>query len=236
MSTCDYCWVLCDDDHFDFSQIEDVVEILKKGEAELILVGGHNESYRHGGTFATPSKLIAFGYPYFKYSSFIPANIIKVSAFKQNSLISGYNNVVNGYPHMPFMQYLFSSDIPVYISKSRIVTAGSGNRFYKSTTWFMWWMNTADHFKCKKDRKLFFMNHFPDGLGRKENILIARAAMTGNRNYLEIKSFLIRTLPFHVIMLHLFIFYNYLNDIASRIRVGKLWGVCLYYKNKLKGL
>lgn len=231
----DYCWVLADDDDFDFSFTQDVKDALIQSNYKLIHVGGHDDNRRTGGSVFNINDLISKGYPFFKYGSFIPSNIIKKDFFLRGYLVAGYNNIANSYPHMPFLQGLYLNNDKIYVSRNRIVTPGDLVSSYDSTSWFLWWMRTADLFKLKRDRRLFFNDHFVDGFGSKEKILMAKAAMSGFRSYLEIKSFILRTLSLHLILVvDIFIIYNYFAALSNRIREGKLWGIILYYRNKLK--
>jgi glycosyltransferase involved in cell wall biosynthesis len=234
-SRSEYCWVLCDDDTYDFSQTEDVFQKIEEGRVDLIHVGAHNEPWIHGGVEDSPSNLLKMGYHYFKYGSFIPCNIIKTEVFTKKYLIAGYNNVINAYPHMPFLQGLYAQHKSVYIAKNRIVVAGTGPRFYDPYTWLIWWMRTADTANRTVDKRRVFLNQFTGGLDFADRLLIASASMGDLKSYFEIKSFLLRSsLSYTFLTLEVYILVVMINKAFSGLMASKLWGVILYYKNKFR--
>jgi glycosyltransferase involved in cell wall biosynthesis len=161
LSQSKYTWVLCDDDVINAADVDDVLKILHEENFDLIHVGAHPE--RERVIFALkeiPRKLIEKGYRYFTYSSFIPCNIFKTELFQKQFLISGYNNVTNAYPHMPYLFDVFLKDKLIYISKRQIVTARTEGQCYNQTEWLEWWINTSKLLKDKQDVRLAFFDQF----------------------------------------------------------------------------
>lgn len=146
-----YTWVLCDDDKYDFSYCEDVIDAIINEEYNLIHMGAHEEYWKFCGISATPRDLVSRGYPYFKYSSFLPCNILRTEFFYK-SIIKAYSNIVNWYPHMPCLIELYETDELVYIAKNRIVTAVIGNQDYFGTIYLEKWFNCAHLLNKRKDK------------------------------------------------------------------------------------
>lgn len=158
-----YTWVLCDDDVLDFSHLDDIDQVLEEGEVDLLQVGGHPmKPWVEGGKYDTIKSLFSRGYPYFKYASFLPANIFKTETFQTTSLIAGYANVVNAYPHMPYLLGLYEKDSKIYLSKNRLVTARMAGQSYNDITWYRWWVRTCELLHEKDDVRNAFFDQWRD--------------------------------------------------------------------------
>lgn len=164
-----YTWVLCDDDKIDAPRMDDVLQVISEGEVELIHVGAHpQDRWSFGGKFNNPKQLLAGGYPYFKFSSFIPCNIFRTDAFVK-SIIAAYENVVNAYPHMPFLFNIYLTDKLVYISNKQLVIAQPSDSGYNAKTWYKWWMKTCELLADKKDVRLAYLDQWKnDGHAEEE--------------------------------------------------------------------
>lgn len=178
----EYVWVLADDDDYDFSQFDDVAERLEIGDVDLIHVGAHDdgENWNCGGKIYKIQDLFAQGYHYFKYSSFMPCNIIRKSAF-ETFFFQGYENIVNHYAHMPFIQGIYMQNSLIYVAKNHIVHAVIGAQTYMDK-WFTFWGNTcllmddfdgfmaclSDHVSISPNLSLttkrFFLAFFKEGM------------------------------------------------------------------------
>lgn len=151
-----YTWVLCDDDNYDFSDCSDVIDAILNERYDLIHMGAHSEYWKYGAIAATPKELIAMGYPYFKYCSFLPCNLFRTQRF-YNSIISAYNNIHNLYPHLPFLiDFLTNNDL-IYVAKNRIVTAVIGAQVYSGKEILEKWFNCSKLLSDRKYRLLFFL-------------------------------------------------------------------------------
>ncbi len=155
----DYIWVLADDDEYDFSSCEDIINTINEGEVELIHVGAHPDTEWNWGCTSSPKELVKMGYPYFRNSSFLPCNIFKRSAFIPY-IQAGYRNIPNMYPHMPYLLSIYSENKPVYISSRRIVKAVIGNQDYSYKNFVHGWVNTSYLLKSQKDISLCLFQQF----------------------------------------------------------------------------
>lgn len=152
-----YTWVLCDDDKYDFSDCEDVVDAIIEEKYNLIHMGAHEEFWNFGSIANTPKELVAAGYPYFKYCSFLPCNLFRTDLFYK-SIIQAYSNIYNWYPHIPFLIEIYQRNEKIYIAKKRIVTAMIGNQEYSRILLFTNWFNTSIYLNKKKEKLIFNLN------------------------------------------------------------------------------
>jgi len=158
--TAQYVWIIGDDDEYDFSYIDDIFNVMKEGNIGLIHVGAHTDTpWTHGGQTITPRYAINSGYNFFKFTSFIGCNIIRRDYIEKH-IISGYNNLVAGYPHMPCLLSFFENDCPIYISQNHITKALIGNQSYNNDRLIKWWSDTCKLLKSKNDQKLCFFDQF----------------------------------------------------------------------------
>lgn len=157
-----YTWILCDDDKIEAVAFDDVMDVIQEGKIDLIHVGAHaQKEWPFGGRFFTPRELLKNKYPYFKFSSFIPCNIFKTNAFTK-FMLPGYGNIVNAYPHMPFLFDLYKTDGKVYVAKNPIIVAQPSDSGYTHTQWFSWWMKTCELLGNKEDVRLAYLDQYKD--------------------------------------------------------------------------
>lgn len=118
----EYMWILSDDDTYDFSSFDDVEEEIFKANVNIIQVGAHNDRTWDWGICDTPKALQKLGYPFFKYSSFLPCTIFKYDFFVRY-IKDAYDYIHYRYPHLPSIVSAYNNNLPIYVSKCRIVTA-----------------------------------------------------------------------------------------------------------------
>lgn len=159
----DYIWIVCDDDDYDFSFCDDIIDCIVNDKVDIINIGAHIEDeWRFGGQLKSVKGFVNAGYPFFKAASFVPNNLFRVSKFVPY-IIAGYKNVINMYPHMPYLLSNYSQDNLLYISRNRIVTAGIGAQDYNSKDWAQGWLNTSHLLKKKSDIKQCFFEQWRTG-------------------------------------------------------------------------
>lgn len=161
--TTKYIWVLHDDDYFDFTQCDDVIDNLIYKDLDLIQIGSFPNMKRPcNGDIINVRDVLQKGYNYFVLSSFMPSNIIKISAFMPY-LYEGYKNICNEYSHMPFLISLFNENKSIYISSNPIVLATVGTQSYSNANAAEWWIGSSKYLKYRKDKQLFFQAKLPAG-------------------------------------------------------------------------
>ena len=166
-----YTWILADDDEYDFSDCDDLIEAIITEKAELIHVGAHTDvPWNLGGNLDTPRNLVNKGYPFFRFSSFLPCNVFRTEAFYPY-IIQGYDNIINFYPHMPFLISFYELDKYIYITKNRIVKAVIIRylSYHKNILREInvGWFNTVLLLKNKKERKMVFKEQLGNSITKK---------------------------------------------------------------------
>jgi glycosyltransferase involved in cell wall biosynthesis len=156
-----YTWILADDDEYDFSDCNDLLDIIFSDKVDLIHVGAHIDvPWSFGGSLDVPRNLLKKGYSFFRFSSFIPCNIFKTTSFYQY-IIDGYKNIINMYPHMPFLISYYTKNKQLYISKKQIVRGASLSKEnnYLIEDMVVGLINTSEYLPERKD-KIIFLNDF----------------------------------------------------------------------------
>ena len=148
----EYLWILADDDIYDFSFFDDVEKKIIEGQMNIIHVGAHNDGEWNWGICDTPKSLEKMGYAYFRYSSFLPCTIYKFSYFIKY-IKDAYNFIHYMYPHLPSLVDAYDKDVPVYVSKKRIVTAAIGRQRYDYYVCFRGFIVSSLYLKEKKSKR-----------------------------------------------------------------------------------
>jgi glycosyltransferase involved in cell wall biosynthesis len=157
LSTSEYTWVICDDDIYDFSYFADVKNVIDEGVIDLIHVGGHDEHRVFSEVKMNVNELIVKGYPFFKFSSFLPTTIFKTKRFQQ-LIIQALKN--DGYPHMVCVIDVYKNNEQIYISRNKLITpANLENASYNHENWFMFWIQTSKLLINVRDVRVFFFSH-----------------------------------------------------------------------------
>lgn len=160
-----YTWILGDDDQYNLKNFNlEFLYFLKEIDLKLIHVGAHDDPWHFGGRLDTPENLIIQGYPYFKYSSFIGCNIFDTQLFIRDFLLNGYNNIINSYPHMPYLFDIYKGNEVIFVSKEKFVNAIWKHQNYSHDEWMTWWFCNALTYTQNKDKRLVFLNHFNNEL------------------------------------------------------------------------
>ena len=156
----DYIWIVCDDDFYDFTYCDDVIDCVVNERVDLINMGAHSDFvWDKGGQLTGSKKLYVDGYSFFKSSSFVPNNLFKKDAFLP-FIIDAYKNITNMYPHMPFLLSFYELDKSIYIAKHRIVSAGIGEQQYARNSWLQGWLNTSRLLRKKVDQRNCFFDQW----------------------------------------------------------------------------
>ncbi len=154
----EYMWLLADDDTFDFSSFSDVELAIGSENFDIIQLGAHNDCSWNWGYEDTPKSLISKGYKYFLYSSFLPGTIFRYKYFIQY-MKDAYFFLHYSYPHMPCLIYAYKNDIPIYLSKYRIVTALIGNQSYDLFIPFVGFVMLSNMLESKKEKRMMIYSN-----------------------------------------------------------------------------
>lgn len=153
----EYSWIITDDDHYDFSQIEDVVAKIESGSVDLISVGIEGHTLPEGFEGAVES--FAQRHPFFLGHSLVPALIFRTSLFTPDCLRKGYDNCYTMFPHFPFLASLVRADRTIYVSQRKLITAGV-NYGYSTFAYLRGWMQSSASIPDRKVSRIALNNVF----------------------------------------------------------------------------
>ncbi|MEI6207223.1 MAG: glycosyltransferase family 2 protein [Desulfuromonadales bacterium] len=124
LSTLRYTWIICDDDHYDFSDCNDVLNAITEEKCDLIWVSDqHLESWEKG-LETTSYELLKRGARYYPALSFIPAVIFRTTLFDSDCLVGGYHNMDNLYPLFHFIHRSVCRNFSIYVARNPMVIRG----------------------------------------------------------------------------------------------------------------
>lgn len=163
LSESEYTWIICDDDNFNFTYCNDVVEVINHGVSDLLVVGFNSLlDWNKGGKTYKISELLEENFPIFILSSFLPAIIFKTNDYKNHVSIC-YNNVNNALPQMIYYFSKFNDpNTKLYFSKSKIVNHSNlATDVFKLEKLLKWWINTCvqNPNKTFREKALFTFMH-----------------------------------------------------------------------------
>jgi len=176
-----YTWILCDDDDYDFSDCDDLLESIESEKFDIIMTFSHDFKNSEGKTInellkeeklednnldsyhdTTSKKLFEIiGQYYFLIFSFVPTSIFKTELYDSECLIKGYDNVHNLYPHFKFITKSIENDFSIYKTKKDIIIAGDElSDSYTLLFWLQAWVDSSLMIKDKEKREIVFSNYF----------------------------------------------------------------------------
>jgi glycosyltransferase involved in cell wall biosynthesis len=115
-----YSWVLSDDELFDFSDCQDVIDAIEEGEVDLISLGSGGQQPWERGLRATTQELFARGQRYFFVFTFVAGVIFRTEQFDSHCVAAGYRNSDNLYPQFEHILQCLLQNRLVYASRSQI--------------------------------------------------------------------------------------------------------------------
>lgn len=149
-----YTWILCDDDHYNFSDCDDVLNAINSNRFDLISIGAPGQFEWEKGLKTSSKELVDCGSKYFHVFTFVPGFIFKTDLFDSLCVHEGYNKINDTYPHFPFINKSFEENFSIFTSKEDIIIRGTHNEpGFSSLTWFKSWLNCCYMIKNKTVRK-----------------------------------------------------------------------------------
>ena len=119
LSTYRYTWILCDDDNYDFTYSDDVINAIVSCKYELVYVASRSPVQLgwngHGET--TVKELVKRGARYHRACAFWPSIIFKAEAFN-NYCFQAASTI---FPSMKFLNKSLEDDVLIYVAKEPIV-------------------------------------------------------------------------------------------------------------------
>jgi glycosyltransferase involved in cell wall biosynthesis len=144
-----YTWVLADDDDLDFTDCQDVIDVILSGSADLISLGAPGQDPRERGRWTSAARLVASGARFFYVFTFVPGVVFRSELFDSHCVADGYRNVANLYPQFPFLARAVAADFSVYVARRQLVTrrpqaSSDGDRGLPSTLfWLQRWARSC---------------------------------------------------------------------------------------------
>jgi len=123
LARAEYTWAVCDDDSFDFSRGEDIVEALAKRQFDLISV--RTEDSDLPGGYEGPVLPFALSHPFFIVHSFIPSLIFRTALFDSALLRRAYASCDTMFPHFPFLSDVVRRNASIYVSRQAVIRKGT---------------------------------------------------------------------------------------------------------------
>ena|GEM_PF-1220962 len=176
-----YTWILCDDDYYDFSECDDIINAILLEKYDIIMPYSGQFVHSEGKTInellkernnenkldnyleSTGKELFAIlKHYYFILMTFVPATIFKTEIYDSDCFIEGYDNVPNMYPHFPYVVKSIEDDLSIYKSKKDIITRGdhSENRTYAPSKWAISWLESSLILEDKNKIKIVTNKYF----------------------------------------------------------------------------
>ncbi len=119
-----YAWIICDDDTYDFTEANDLINSLISERYDLISVGteGHNLPPGWEGR----SHDFALQFDYFVWHGFIPCLIFRSSLVSSNILRSGHEQCDTLLPHFPLLAALVTrTDCTLRVTHGIVIHKGT---------------------------------------------------------------------------------------------------------------
>lgn len=180
-----YTWILCDDDYYDFSECDDVINAINSEKYDLISVGHPNYSNWERGIETSCKKLINGNATYFTTQSFIPTTIYKTELYDSLCIQKSYLNIHNMFPHFAFISKSIEEDFLIYVSRKTIVCRGEHNfPGFSGLEWLAGWINSCYLIKDKEIRtKAIYEITMGSSLLKTLFYFIIAEKMIGNKDF-----------------------------------------------------
>jgi glycosyltransferase involved in cell wall biosynthesis len=177
LSTTRYTWVVGDDDFFDFSDCDDVIEALLSDRFDLLSVGSPSQSDAERGQQTTAQELHRTT-RYFSTFTFVTGVIFRTDRFDEWCFYKGYHNTCNLYPHFPFVVRMLEQNAPVYCSRRAIVRRDKTNEWHMDhMNWLAIWSRSCTEFIAdSKVRKKAIEDFSESSLGEWRLVFFSVAA------------------------------------------------------------
>ncbi len=140
-----YAWVLADDDDLDFSDCDDVVDVLEHGRADLVSLGAPGRDGWPAGELTTARELLRAGHRFFHVFGFVPNTVYRTALLDGEALAEGYLEAGHYYPHFPFLRrQVEERDASVYVSRRDVVRRRGLARPSSELDWLLNWVRTCE--------------------------------------------------------------------------------------------
>lgn len=147
-----YTWILCDDDDYDFTDIDTVFAAIESGVTDLIYVASRSPVQLgwagHGQT--TVGKLIREGGRFHRAAAFWPSLIFRSSLFDE----SVFTLAPHIFPSFKFMNKCFQDDVSILVLENPIILRSElGMSEVRPLAMYARWVLNAAAIKDRKVRQ-----------------------------------------------------------------------------------
>jgi glycosyltransferase involved in cell wall biosynthesis len=144
----EYTWVICDDDDFNFSRFDEVIEAVTSRKYDIISLGVPNHTELPRGVGIRSRELIQDRSSNFFYaSSFIPCTILRSSLLNADAMLQGYHHIHTLFSNLFFFVSAVRQDALVYITRNDFVINRQENVGYRPLHLVTGWMQVANDIK-----------------------------------------------------------------------------------------
>lgn len=149
-----YTWIICDDDDFDFTHFDEIIEAVTSNKYDFISVNVPNHSVMPKGEVIRAADLIKDGrYNFFYTGSFIPCSIFRPSLIKPEMMLRGYYSIHTIFSNLYFLVYAVKQNALVYVTKHEFIINRQENVGYRPLHLVIGWMMVANDVK-KQDPEI----------------------------------------------------------------------------------
>ena len=140
----EYTWILCDDDDYDFSHFDEIVEAVTSRQYDLLSLGVPNHSVLPRGTVIRAPELIADPrYNFFYTGSYIPCTIFRTRLVVPEMVLKGYYHIHTIYSNLFFFVYAVKQNALVYVTRHDFIINRQENVGYRPLHLVIGWMMVA---------------------------------------------------------------------------------------------
>jgi|GEM_PF-2128178 len=144
----EYTWMLCDDDDYDFSHFDEIVEAVTSRQYDLISVGVPNHSVLpRGVVIRAPDLIQDHRYNFFYTGSFIPCTIFRTSLVVPEMVLEGYYHIHTIFSNLFFFVYAVKQNALVYVTRHDFIINRQENVGYRPLHLVIGWLMVANHVK-----------------------------------------------------------------------------------------
>lgn len=186
-SQSEYTWILGDNDDYDFSEYEDVIEAVNSDKYDIIYVCSpmfpsikenpsnktlnemlseknniQNSNKTSSREIYTHELIDIMKGNYFMDMAFISGYIYRTNIYDTDAMNKGYNNVPNFFPHFALINKSVEENYFIYKSKRDLIIQRENPQHdsytYTYTKFYDGWLNSALMIKDKKIREIVYKN------------------------------------------------------------------------------
>ena len=179
-STSKYTWLLADDDSYDFSICDDVIDAVESDKFDIIHVSSPLlPSNKKEGQEKDLSEIVeeinenreihaldlvnTIKGKYFMDLAFISSYIFKTELITSDDIIKAYDNVPNFFPQFALISKSVNENFLIYRAKQDLIIQGENpendaEHTYTYTKFYQGWLHSGLMIEDQKIRKIFYKN------------------------------------------------------------------------------